>query len=95
MRIASTVPACGAGIGFITFIASMISRVWPFLTLSPTLTKGVGPGLGGEIGRADHGRGHRAGRRTLGRAGEAAPAPPAGAGEPAGAAVRPSGRRRG
>ena len=75
----STVPASGAGIGFITFIASMISRVWPFFTLSPTLTKG-GPGLGGEIGGADHGRGDGArpadlrARRELRRRRRPAPA---------------------
>ena len=43
-RIALTVPALSAVIGFITFIASTISRVSPCFTLSPTLTKGSAPG---------------------------------------------------
>ncbi len=41
-----TRPERGAGIGFITFMASMISRVWPSLTESPTETKGAAPGSG-------------------------------------------------
>ena len=60
-RICVTVPACGALIGFITFIASMISRVWPSATRSPTFTNGAAPGSGEEIGGADH----RAKRRDL------------------------------
>ena len=39
-----TTPSDGAVIGFITFIASMISKVSPGLTASPTLTKGLAPG---------------------------------------------------
>jgi len=39
-----TRPARGARIWFITFIASMISRVWPSATVSPTRTKGGAPG---------------------------------------------------
>ena len=34
----------------------MISRVWPSLTVSPTLTNGAAPGSGSEIGGADHRR---------------------------------------
>ena len=41
---ALTVPPAGAWIGFITFIASMISSVCPALTLSPTLMNGSAPG---------------------------------------------------
>ena len=41
-----TVPPVGAVIGFITFIASMISRVSPALTVSPTLMNGSAPGSG-------------------------------------------------
>ena len=39
-------PALGAVIGFIIFIASMISSVWPAVTLSPTSTNGGLPGSG-------------------------------------------------
>ena len=39
-----TVPALGAGIWFIVFIASMMRTVWPSDTLAPTLTKGGLPG---------------------------------------------------
>ena len=39
-------PARGAGIGFMVFIASMISRVWPSATMSPTRTNGGAPGSG-------------------------------------------------
>ena len=39
-------PALGALIEFITFIASMIRRVWPSLTWSPTLMNGAAPGSG-------------------------------------------------
>jgi hypothetical protein len=41
-----TVPARGAGIWFMVFIASMISSVWPTLTLLPTSMKGLAPGSG-------------------------------------------------
>jgi len=40
----TTRPARGAGIWFITFIASMMKRVWPSRTVSPTATKGAAPG---------------------------------------------------
>src|SRR5690606_25326481 len=46
-RISATAPSRGAWIGFIVFMASTISRVWPFLTLSPVLMKGSEPGAGG------------------------------------------------
>src|SRR5688500_11326362 len=39
-----TVPARGATIGFITFIASMISRVSPSFTGWPGATNGLAPG---------------------------------------------------
>ena len=45
-KIRATRPARGARIEFITFIASMISSVWPSLTRSPTLTNGAAPGSG-------------------------------------------------
>ena len=38
--------AAGAWMAFITFIASMISRVSPAATLSPTVTKVLASGLG-------------------------------------------------
>ena len=38
------VPALGAGMWFIVFMASMISTVWPSVTVAPTVTKGVAPG---------------------------------------------------
>ena len=41
-----TVPALGAVIGFITFIASMISRVSPAFTAWPTVMNGFAPGSG-------------------------------------------------
>ena len=45
-RIAFTVPARGAGIWFIVFIASMISSVWPSLTACPTSMKALASGPG-------------------------------------------------
>ncbi len=45
--IATTLPARGAGIGFMVFMASMIIRVWPAATVSPTLMKLAAPGCGG------------------------------------------------
>jgi hypothetical protein len=39
-----TVPALGAVIGFITFIASMITSVSPALTVAPGMTNGADPG---------------------------------------------------
>ena len=42
----SRVPARGAGIWFMVFIASMISSVWPARTWLPTSTKGRAPGSG-------------------------------------------------
>src|SRR3569623_1209485 len=44
-RMLSTVPSRGAGSGFMVFMASMISRVWPCLTLAPGLMKGSAPGV--------------------------------------------------
>src|SRR5260221_6849807 len=43
-RICVTVPARGAGIWFMVFIASMMTRVWPTATLVPTSTNGRAPG---------------------------------------------------
>ena len=40
----ATVPPRGLRIGFITFIASTMTSVWPSRTLSPTLTNGGAPG---------------------------------------------------
>ncbi len=45
-RICLTVPACGAGIWFMVFMASMIMMVWPALTCEPTCTNGAAPGEG-------------------------------------------------
>ena len=45
IRIAVTVPARGAGIGFMVFIASMMITVCPALTWEPTATKIVKAGL--------------------------------------------------
>ena len=78
-------PPCGAVIGFITFIASTISRVSPALTVSPTAMNGFAPGSGDRIGGADHRRldrvrrrrprrGRRRCRRGGGRRGAQAPA---------------------
>jgi thiazole synthase len=58
-----TTPPPGAVIGFITFIASMISRVSPALTASPTLMNGSAPGSG------DRGLDRLAGNDLLGRGG--------------------------
>ena len=41
-----TVPARGAGIWFMVFIASMMRSVWPSVTLAPTSTKAGLPGSG-------------------------------------------------
>ena len=38
-KICLTVPSAGAVIGFITFIASTMSSVWPFFTVPPTSMK--------------------------------------------------------
>ena len=43
-RMRFTVPARGAGIWFMVFIASMIRKVWPSLSVSPTLMNGSAPG---------------------------------------------------
>jgi hypothetical protein len=53
--------ARGAGMWFIVFIASMISTVWPSVTVRANRDKGRGAGFGGKIGRANHRRGHGAG----------------------------------
>src|SRR5262249_17910992 len=45
-RICVTVPARGAGIWFMVFIASMMRSVSPALTLLPTSTKSFAPGEG-------------------------------------------------
>ena len=45
-RISLTVPARGAGIWFMVFMASMTITVWPAVTCSPTSTKGRAPGSG-------------------------------------------------
>ena len=63
-RIWITVPARGAGIWFMVFIASMISSVSPAFTLAADLDERLGAGLGRGIGGADHGRDHHA--RMLG-----------------------------
>ncbi len=51
-----TTPPLGAVIGFMTFIASMISKVSPALTLSPTAMNGLAARLGREESGADHRR---------------------------------------
>ena len=40
------VPATSASISFISFIASTMQRVWPFLTFWPTSTNGGDSGDG-------------------------------------------------
>ena len=45
-RIWLTVPSFGAVIGFMTFMASTISRVCPFFTALPTSIKASAPGSG-------------------------------------------------
>ena len=45
-RMAVTMPALGAGMWFMVFMASMISSVWPWATRVPTSTKGAAPGSG-------------------------------------------------
>jgi methyl-accepting chemotaxis protein len=45
-RNSRILPARGAGIGFMVFMASMIIRVWPSETVSPTLKKGGESGWG-------------------------------------------------
>ena len=47
-QISATVPSTSAGISFISFMASIIHRVSPFFTWSPTSTKGRASGLGAE-----------------------------------------------
>ena len=47
-QISATVPSTSAGISFISFMASMMHRVSPFFTWSPTSTKGRASGLGAE-----------------------------------------------
>jgi hypothetical protein len=59
-RMRLTVPARGAGMWFIVFIASMISTVWPSVDLGADRDEGRGAGFGRQIGGADHGRGHGA-----------------------------------
>ncbi len=43
-RMRLTTPEAGAGIWFIVFIASMISRVCPAVTCWPTVTNASAPG---------------------------------------------------
>ncbi len=43
-RMRLTVPARGAGMWFMVFIASMIKTVWPSVTVAPTETKAAAPG---------------------------------------------------
>lgn len=43
-RMASTTPSYSLSISFISFIASMIPRICPFLTVSPSFTKGSASG---------------------------------------------------
>src|ERR1051326_8679207 len=45
-QISTIFPSRGARIGFITFIASIMSNVSPFFTISPALTKEGFPGSG-------------------------------------------------
>ena len=47
-QISATVPSTSAGISFISFMASMMHRVSPFFTWSPTSTKGRASGPGAE-----------------------------------------------
>ena len=47
-QISATVPSTSAGISFISFMASIMHRVSPFFTWSPTSTKGRASGLGAE-----------------------------------------------
>ena len=67
-RIAVTVPARGDGIWFIVFMASMMSSVWPSLTVCADLDERLGVGRRREIGGADHRRGHGV-LRNVGRRG--------------------------
>ena len=39
-------PAALASISFISFIASMMQRIWPSFTMSPSWTKGAASGAG-------------------------------------------------
>ena len=41
-----TVPSMSASTSLRSFMASMMQTTWPFLTVSPTLTKGSAPGEG-------------------------------------------------
>ena len=47
-QISATVPSTSAGISFISFMASIMHRVSPFFTWSPTSTKGRASGPGAE-----------------------------------------------
>ena len=51
-RMRLTVPARGAGMWFIVFIASMIRTVWPSATCAPTVDKGRRTRFGRQIDRA-------------------------------------------
>ena len=41
-----TTPSTSHSISFMSFMASMMHRVWPLRTLSPIFTKGSAPGAG-------------------------------------------------
>ena len=43
-----TVPAFGAVIGFMTFMASTMNNVWPAFTVSPSEIKAAASGSGDE-----------------------------------------------
>jgi hypothetical protein len=79
------VPARGAGIWFIVFIASMMRSVWPSFTFCPTSMKDFAPGEGARYAVPTMGEG-TALRETSGFASAtgAAPAVAAGAGAAAG-----------
>jgi hypothetical protein len=69
-----TVPARGAGMWFIVFIASMIRTVWPSATVAPMVDERRRARFGRQIDRAHHGRGH--GTRDAGPDRPTRPGPP-------------------
>ena len=91
-RICVTVPARGAGIWFMVFIASMISSVSPAFTLAADLDEWLGAGLGRAIGGADHRRDARRRDAWPDRAAPRSAAARGAAGDGAGARRRRSGR---
>ena len=60
-RMRFTLPARGAAIWFIVFIASMMRSVWPSAHLVADLDERRRAGLGLQVDGADHRRGHDAG----------------------------------